>query len=252
MQTIPLFKSHYSIGKSILTLEKEETSTTTEADSIIDLALKHKLKDVVLVEDSMSGFLEAYTNCKAAKLNLIFGLRITVCNQITEKNDESLTKQAKYIIFVKNHNGYKRLIKIFTKGNLEGFYYEPRVDFNTLKENWSDEDLMLAIPFYDSFLFKNVLRFSTCTPDFSFAKPVFFLEDNDTMFDEIARKRVKEYCSINGYETVEAQTVYYAEKKDFPAYLTFRCINNRSTLSKPDLDHFTSDCFCLEQWLTKK
>ena len=85
---IPLFKSHYSIGKSILTLEEEGSSIEDGPQSIIDLCKKNKIKDLFLVDDSMSGFLQGYLNSEKAKLNFRFGLRISVCEDLREKNEE--------------------------------------------------------------------------------------------------------------------------------------------------------------------
>ena len=56
--TIPFFKSHYSIGKSILTLQEEGESIENGPRSIIDLCKKNDIKDLHLVDDSMSGFLQ--------------------------------------------------------------------------------------------------------------------------------------------------------------------------------------------------
>ena len=50
---IPLFKTHFSIGKSILTLEENSKR------SAISLAIESSSKEFVLVEDSLIGFLEA-------------------------------------------------------------------------------------------------------------------------------------------------------------------------------------------------
>jgi DNA polymerase III alpha subunit len=137
---------------------------------------------------------------------------------------------------------------ISTDAARNGFYYTPRIDFKKLEEHWDDKDLMLAVPFYDSFLFKNTLQNSICVPEFTFTKPIFFVEDNDIPFDYIIKSKVEEYSSSNGYEVQKAKSVYYAHNKDFKAYLTFRCINNRSTLNKPNLDHMSSDKFSLESW----
>ena len=75
---IPLFKSHYSIGRSILTLKEKGASVKNGPQSIIDLCVDNDIKDMYLVDDSMSGFLEGYLNSKDAKLNFRFGLRISV------------------------------------------------------------------------------------------------------------------------------------------------------------------------------
>ena len=63
---IPLFKSHYSIGKSILTLSDE--SEDEGSDSIFDIYTEAKLEDklnnkIVIVEDSFMGFLQANQSC---------------------------------------------------------------------------------------------------------------------------------------------------------------------------------------------
>ena len=78
---IPLFKSHYSIGKSILTLDAPEKVKEKGSDSIIDIALDAGLKQVILIEDTMHGFLEAKKRCDENNLQLIFGFRTNMCQQ---------------------------------------------------------------------------------------------------------------------------------------------------------------------------
>jgi DNA polymerase III alpha subunit len=71
------------------------------------------------------------------------------------------------------------------------------------------------------------------------------VEDNDVPFNFLIEKHVKNYAK-DKLETIKTKSIYYNKKEDFKAYLTFRCINNRTTLDKPNLDHMTSDEFCLE------
>ena len=93
-------------------------------------------------------------------------------------------------------------------------------------------------------------------PDFSQIKPKFFLENNDLPFDSALRKHVLSYCE-DKYETQEVKSIYYKEKKDFPAYLTFRCISDsapgraKRTLAKPNFDHMCSNEFSFESWYEK-
>tara|TARA_Y100001963_G_C6785675_1_gene452569 strand:- start:2415 stop:3161 length:747 start_codon:yes stop_codon:yes gene_type:complete len=243
---IPLFKSHYSIGKSILTLEEEGSSLENGPQSIIDLCKNNKIKDLHLVDDSMSGFLQGYINSKSAGINFKFGLRISVCDDLNEKSEEEINKTSKLVIFANNKNGYKKLIKIYTKAAQEGFYYVPRTDFKALKAIWSEKDLTMMVPFYDSFLHRNSLHGTICAPDLSFCKPFFALEDNDVPFNWLIEKRIREYAKED--RLLKVKSVFYNKKEDFKAFLTFRCINNRTTLDKPNLDHMTSDEFCLESW----
>ena len=73
-EVVPLFKSHYSLGRSILTLEKAGETAENYPDSIIDIVKNNKLKKFFLIDDNMSGFLQGYSNAKEAGLDFIFGL----------------------------------------------------------------------------------------------------------------------------------------------------------------------------------
>ena len=222
-EIIPIFKSHYSLGRSILTLNlPKEEEATDSSDSIFDICQQFGVKEVYVVDDNMAGFLEAFTNAEALGIKLIFGLRLTFCLDHSNKSEEGRQNSYKNIIFAKNANGYKQLIKIYTFAAQKGFYYEPRMDFRSLKPLWSN-DLLLAVPFYESFLYNNKYTDSQCVPDFCFIDPVFFTEDNDTLLDKDMRQRVVEFCG-NKYETFRTKSIYYKNKKDFKAYLTFRCI----------------------------
>lgn len=245
---LPLFKSHFSIGRSILTLDKD--AEEHYPDSIVDIAIKTGIKKVFLVDDNMSGFLQAYTNTKEANLDLVFGIRINVCVDMLEKDEDSLKRTCKYIIAAKNTSGYNKLIKIFSIAAKDGFYYKPRIDFKTLKNMWDEEDLQMMIPFYDSFIFNNVMGYANCIPDFTFTNPVFLEESNSLPFDNLIKKKLASYAQ-GKFLTVKAQSIYYNLKKDFKSYLTFRCVNNRSSLDKPNLDHMGSNEFCLESWKEK-
>ncbi len=251
LKVLPCFRSHYSCGKSILTLEKAGKSLENGPDSIIDLAKKEGMKSVFLVEDNLSGILEASTNLKSEGIKLNFGLRLTMVSDFTLKDEDSLGKEHKIVIFAKNNAGYKRLIKIWSEAATTGFYYQSRYDFNALKKFWDNKDLLLAIPFYDSFLFQNTMTFANCVPDFSYTKPIFFLENNRLPFDYLIRKAVEYYVKDTDFQTQEAQSIYYAKIEDFKAYMAFRCIKNKTSLSQPELDHFHSDTFSLEEWKRK-
>ena len=241
---IPLFKSHYSLGRSILTLEDKD-EMDDYPDSIIQICKRNKMKELYLVEDNMSSFLEAYSNCRKNNIKLNYGLRISVTESMSDKSEESKTKSSKIILFFKNKKGYELLTKLYSIAAKEGFYYEPRLDYETISKNWTD-DLILCIPFYDSFIFNNTLRNSLCIPQFDFTKPIFFIEDNDLPFDSLVRQKALSFAENNNLKVYKAKSIFYNLREDFKAYLTFRCINNRSILSKPNLDHMSSNEFCFE------
>lgn len=243
---IPLFKSHYSLGRSILTLEDKEQEDNYP-DSIIQISKTNKIKDLFLVEDNMSSFLEAYTNTLNNNISLNYGLRISTTESIEDKSEESIAKTSKIIIFIKNKKGYQTLTKIYSIAAKTGFYYEPRIDYSLLAKHWN-ENLILAIPFYDSFIFNNTLRNSICVPNFSFTKPILLLEENNLPFEDLVRTKLIKYSVENNLNILKSKSIYYNKRSDFKSYLTFRCINNRSTLNKPELEHMSSNDFCFESW----
>lgn len=247
---IPIFKSHYSIGRSILTLEDKDEEDNYP-DTIIQICKKNNFKELYLVEDNMSSFLEAYTNCINNNIRLNYGVRLTLTESMSDKTEDSKSKNSKIILFFKNKKGYQLLTKLFSIASKDGFYYEPRIDYLTLSRNWS-EDLILVIPFYDSFIFNNTLRNAICVPQLEFTKPIMFLEQNNLPFEHIVQKKVIKYAEKNNLEIYKVKSIYYNKKKDFKAYLTFRCINNRTILNKPELEHMSSDEFSFESYLEAK
>jgi DNA polymerase III alpha subunit len=248
---IPFFKSHYSLNKSILTLSSSHDGDLGPK-SILKLIKENNIKNAFLVDENMSGFPEMYYNSQELAVDINFGLRLTVCQNIKEKNEASIKSESKVIIFIKNAKGYECLSSIFSIAAKDGFYYLPRIDLQTLRQNWCD-DLILGIPFYDSFLFKNHFNMSSCVPEAFWTKPVFFWENNNLPFDLFYKQILSEYLSENfpDAEFLQAQSIYYNDRDDFLAYLAMRCIGKKSELQKPKLDHLSSCDFCLESFLEK-
>jgi len=252
---IPLFKSHFSIGKSILTLDDPKDVSDGGSDSVFKIALENNLKQVFLVEDSLIGFFEAYKKSKNLGLQLIFGLRLSMRNSSLEEDKSS---EHKIIIFAKNDAGCKLLNKIYSKAfcDFGGF-----LDYDSLKKLWDGESLSLAVPFYDSFIHVNNFGFGNAVPMFTFAQPTFFIENNSLSFDSLLKQKVLDFISrednkIAQYKTQEVKTIYYKNKKDAKALMVYKIICNRSfgknrTLEKPELPHFCSDEFSFESWKEK-
>ena len=71
---IPIFKSHFSIGKSILTLNPPGFSKEGSADSIFDISQDFSLNKIVLIEDSFMGFPEALKVSSEIDKQLVFGI----------------------------------------------------------------------------------------------------------------------------------------------------------------------------------
>lgn len=248
---IPLFKSTYSIGRSILTLDDPKETKEGGSDSIISIAKENKLSEIFLVEDSMIGFLDAHQKCKSHDIQLIFGLRMPCCNCVTEEDKKS--SEHKIVIFAKNDNGVKNLTRIFSLANQKNGGF---VDSVFLQNNWSD-DLMLCVPFYDSFIYNNNFRGKQCLPNFKFANTTYLVESNDLPFDHILKAKVEKWASAFGENIQKTKSIYYKNRKDFEAWQTYKCLCNRSfgkeqSLSSPNLEHCGSNSFSWEAFKNER
>jgi len=244
---LPIFRSNYSLT-SVLTLDiytDKESRDTNRPDSIFDIAKDYDLKDVYIVDNTLTSLVEAYENSQKAGLNLRYGYRVNVCRDIENKTAESHITESKFIIFAKK-NSFKDLIKLHNISTTDGFFNGmPRLDFNTLKKYWSD-NLILAVPFYDSYLYYNLLFGRECVPELDFTEPFYFSENNGLPFDDLLNKHLNSI--VKGAEIINSKTIYHRTYKDFKAYMTYRCILNRTTFQKPELRHFGSQEFCMEAW----
>ncbi len=252
-ETIPVFSSHYSIGRSTLTLEKAGEIKENTPVSICSIAKIHKIDKLFLIDSSFSGFQEAYRNLTEIGVQLIYGIKLHICDDVNDKSDKGAVNDSKIYLIAKNKDGYKELIKIYSEAATNGFYYYPRLDWGQL--NKISENIDVWIPFYDGFVHCNLLSYGvSIIPQFKNVKPRFCIENHDLPFDDIIEGGVKKYCDETGLEMIKTHQIYYYKTVDALIMQTMRCINNRSTLNKPNLSHFSSNKFSFESYIniTKK
>jgi len=81
----------------------------------------------------MYGMIEFYQKCKKAGIKPILGVEAYIApNDLHSKNGKLDMKPYHVILLAKNLVGYKNLIKLTSIAHLEGFYYKPRIDWETL------------------------------------------------------------------------------------------------------------------------
>lgn len=253
---IPIFKTHYSIGKSILSIAAEGSSESSGPDSIIDIAKENGIKDLFLVEDSFMGFLEAKSACEKSGINFVFAISLNVCDNLKEiQEGEKNTPSYKINLFAKSSSGCQILYKIYTESNCN---HNGLIDLELLKKYWNANDVSMAIPFYDSFIFKNLFSFDIFCPNFSYFNPVFFIEEKSLPHDSFLKDSVESYAKNNEFQIQQVHTIYYKNRDDFDAFLSYKLICSRSSyggfkssLEKPNLDHMSSDQFSFESYLKK-
>ena len=252
---VPFFKSHYSLLKSILTLDTHKEGQDPDlSDSIVAIAKGAGLTKVTLVEDTMAAFLPANLELRKHGITLVYGYRVSFVTDLEEKESGNSHKN---IIFCKNKAGYQTLIKLATKAAYHNFNKEPRLSYADLHEVWDDNNLTLAVPFYDSFLHRNSLYGAMCVPEFRNIKPIMISENNFLPWEYLIQNLIDDFAAKNGLEILKAKSIYYKNREDFETYQTLKCLNRKAygtgkTLEKPQLNHMGSREFCWESYVDNK
>jgi DNA polymerase-3 subunit alpha len=91
--------------------------------------------DTVAVTDhgNMFGAIDLYTAAKKHGVKLIFGCETYVA--ATDRSDRTNRRNYHLVLLAKNQVGYKNLSYLNSMGYLEGFYYNPRIDKQILKDH---------------------------------------------------------------------------------------------------------------------
>jgi DNA polymerase III alpha subunit len=254
---IPIFTSDASLGKSILSTDEPKEIKDDASISIFSIAKAHNLEQIYLVENSMISFISAYKQSIKLGKQLIFGIKFIINPNPLNKEDSSKHNDSKVIVWIKNSDGYKDLIKLFTAihSNLDNYFWS-KFDFKSLyRGNWKvlndhiTDNLILSIPFYDSFLHKNLLTYgSMIVPQFGKLKPTFILENHSLPFDNLLREYTINYCKEHNYEYIEGHSIYYYLNSDVRAFQMLKCITNREKFEMPNMEYFCQDTFSFESY----
>src|SRR4029078_11172325 len=83
--------------------------------------------DTVAVTDhgNMFGAIDLYSEAKTTGTKLIFGCETSVAS--TDRADRTNRRNYHLVLLAQNDVGYKNLSFLNSMGELEGFYYNPRI-----------------------------------------------------------------------------------------------------------------------------
>lgn len=85
---------------------------------------------------TMFGAIEFYNAAKAAEIKPIIGVETYMAARRMSDRDSKLDKKSSHLLLLaENETGYKNLLKLTSKAQMEGFYYYPRIDHELLAEH---------------------------------------------------------------------------------------------------------------------
>jgi len=227
---IPLFKSTFSIGRSLLRVE-----------DLVDIAESGEIKKMILVEDNFYGFRVINKAFLNTDVPMVFGVKLPVV-----QSSCYLEKPSKLIFFPKNNKGVAMARKLYTK------CYTSEGECLHLDDLGGGEldDMSIGVPFYDSYVFNNIFHFGMCELSLDKYDHFHIEESNDHPFDFQISAALKKL----GVKTEKAKSIYYRDKEDFEAFQMYKAICSRKqgrvpTYSNPRLNDFCSDEFSYESFL---
>jgi len=226
---IPLFKSTFSIGRSLLRVE-----------DLIEIAEGDDVKKMILVEDNFYGFRvinQAFLN---AEIPMVYGVRLPVVQSNLSE------KPSKLVFFPKNNRGVRVVRNLYTKC----FTSEGECLHLSDLEKGELDEVSVGVPFYDSYIFNNIFNFGLCDLSLDDFDHFYMEEDNKHPFDfqiSSALKKLK-------VKTEKSKSIYYRNKDDFEAFQMYKAVCSRKqgrvpTFSNPRLNDFCSNEFCYESYL---
>lgn len=110
----------------------------TKIDELIEAAINEGAPAVAITDHGvMYGVIEFYQKCKKAGIKPIIGLEAYLApgsrfDKVTKEHEKT---NYHILLLAKDNAGYKNLIKLTTIAHLEGFYYKPRIDWETLEKH---------------------------------------------------------------------------------------------------------------------
>ncbi|MBM4127643.1 MAG: DNA polymerase III subunit alpha [Nitrospira sp.] len=200
---------------------------------------------------NMFGAVEFYRKAKDAGIKPIIGCEAYMAmGSRHAKKDSGLAHNDYYhlILLARNLTGYQNLIKLVSKGYLEGFYYKPRIDKELLKEHHEgiialSGCLSGEIPYLIGQ--KDMAGALAVAGEFQeiFGRDHFYLEVQANGLDHqrVANAGLMEIHKKLGIPLAGTNDCHYLKKDDARPHELMLCLQTGKTVSDPNRMKFDTD-----------
>ena len=224
-------------------------------DQLLDYAKKLGMASLALTDHgNIYGAVEFYKKATEKGIKPIIGSEVYVAlEKMTDKRPGVDDTRHHLVLLVKNEEGYKNLVKLLTKANLQGFYYKPRIDEELLAQHTQGLiglSACLAGKIPKLILTKKVEEAEKTALKYKemFAKDCFYLEIQH-------HPHIKEQAMVNkglialakklDIPLVATNDVHYLRKEDAEAQDILMLINTGANLNDPERITLRSDDFSM-------
>jgi len=221
-----------------------EYSLLDGSGKIMELVLRAKElgMDSLAITDHgvMYGVIDFYKACLSQDIKPIIGCEVYVAPSSRLDREPGASEDRYYhlVLLAENNIGYRNLMKIVSRGFIDGFYYKPRIDKEVLKEYGEgiialsaclggEVAMNLRRGFYEEAK-KAALSYSDI-----FGENNFFLELQDHGIHE--QKTVNQglirMSQETGLKLVATNDVHYAYKEDADSHDVLLCIQTQKKVT---------------------
>ena len=203
---------------------------------------------------NMCGVIDFYKEAKAQGIKPLIGCEVYVAaNDLSDKSYDNGNSTHHLVLLAKNNEGYKNLVKIVSKGWMDGFYYKPRVDFSVIEQYHEGLICMsacLAGEIPQAILSDEDKKARDILEKYLnlFGKDDFYLEIQNHGIQE--QKKVNaaliRLANEYGIDLVATNDVHYIEKDDAKYQDLLMCIQTNRKVQETDRMAFETDEFYLK------
>ncbi len=227
----------------------------TTIDRLMDEVKEKGMYSIAITDHgSMFGVIDFYKKAKEKGVKPIIGCEVyTARRRLTDKDPVKDKNQGHLVLLAKNEAGYKNLIKIVSKGFLEGFYYKPRVDYETLEAH--SEGLICLSACLAGDIQQKILNGEKENAEKLalrlkgiFGEDNFYLElqDHGLKEQKIVNREFLQMSKKLEIPLVATNDLHYIQREDHEPHDILLCIQTGKTQQDPDRMKFPNDEFYLK------
>ena len=198
----------------------------------------------------MYGTIEFYKTCHEHGIKPVIGCEVYILANAPRTTRDHTLPYHHLVLLAKNNVGYHNLAKINTIAHMEGFYYKPRIDKETLRAH-SEGLIGLAACVkgeVNSHLLENNLNEAErVAREYMeiFGPDNFYLEMQDHGMSEqrTINEGVRELRKRTGLKAVITNDVHYLHQSHAEAHEVMLCIQTNTVMSDPNRMRYDSNEF---------
>jgi len=217
-------------------------------DQLFPKVLERGMKSVAITDHgNLFGALDFYQRAKAHGVKPIFGCETYIA---PDRHDKTERKSNHMILLAKDQIGWKNLSYLNSMGYLEGFYYNPRIDKQILREH--TEGLIGLSACLGGEVAQTIMRRGPeaaegIALEFQdiFGKGNFFLEvqPNGLEEQETVNGHLQELAKKTGIPLVATNDCHYLNQTDARAHEFLMCVQLKKTIHDDKRLHHRNDAF---------